>query len=186
MIIEIPKAISPEQCRNIRQAVAPFIAGAEQNTYNRDGKTVSISRTPELVEVDRYLLNLFGRVQENVIAQRYRPPSQYGSADSGYEYHLYGPQEVCHFHADHEVSDGSDKTSLRYASVTLHLNTVNEGGELVFPAQNKKVKTEEGKIVIFPPYGMFGHYTTPSDEPREVIVTWFVYGNVHVRRNECD
>jgi hypothetical protein len=71
---------------------------------------------------------------------------------------------------------------LRYASVTLHLNTVHEGGELVFPAQNKKVKTEEGKIVIFPPYGMFGHYTTPSEEPREVVVTWFIYANMVVRR----
>lgn len=185
MIIEIPRAISSEDCSYIKQSVAPFITQAEQNTYNRDGKTVNISKTPELAEVDRYLLNLFGRVQENVIAQRYRPPPQYGSADSGYEYHIYGPQEVCHFHADHEFSDKSYATLLRYASITLHLSTVHDGGELVFPAQNKQVKTEEGKIVIFPPYGMFGHYTTPSDEPREVIVTWFVYGDIHIRRNEC-
>jgi hypothetical protein len=182
MIIEIPRAISSEDCSYIKRSVAPLITQAEQNTYNRDGKTVNISKTPELKQVDGYLLNLFRRVQENVIAQRYRLPTECISADSGYEYHLYGPNEVCHFHADTEFSTNTQETHLRYASVTLHLNTVHEGGELVFPAQNKKVKTEEGKIVIFPPYGMFGHYTTPSEEPREVVVTWFIYANMVVRR----
>jgi len=60
---------------------------------------------------------------------------------------------------------------------------VHEGGELVFPVQNKKIKTEVGKIVVFPPYGMYQHYTTPSDEPREVIVSWFVYNNLTVCKN---
>jgi hypothetical protein len=57
---------------------------------------------------------------------------------------------------------------------------VHEGGELIFPEQNKSIKTEEGKLVIFPPYGMYGHYTTPSNEPREVIVAWFVYDGINV------
>jgi hypothetical protein len=71
-------------------------------------------------------------------------------------------------------------TLLRYASVILHLNTVREGGELVFPEQNVKIQTEEGKLVVFPPYGMYGHYTTPSNETREVIVSWFVYNGINV------
>jgi hypothetical protein len=160
--------------------VTPFLSHSEQNTYNRDGKTVNITKTPNLAEIDNFLLQLFGRVQENVIQQRYRPSNP--SADSGYEYHLYSPNEVCHFHADYEFTEDTEQSFLRYASVTLHLNTVHNGGELVFPAQNKQIKTEEGKIVIFPPYGMFGHYTTPSEEPREVIVTWFIYKNLILRR----
>jgi hypothetical protein len=83
---------------------------------------------------------------------------------------------VCHTHSDGEAVSGL----LRYASVVMHLNTIEEGGELVFPNQNKSVKTEEGKVVIFPPYGMFEHYSTPADVAREVIVTWFVYNNVRV------
>jgi predicted 2-oxoglutarate/Fe(II)-dependent dioxygenase YbiX len=182
MIIEIPKAITSEQCQRIREAVRPFLTHSEQNTYNRDGKTVNISKILELKELDDFLLQLFIRVQENVILQRYKPPTECTFADSGYEYHFYDANEVCHFHSDTEFSNTTQETLLRYASVTLHLNTVHNGGELVFPAQNKKVKTEEGKIVIFPPYGMFGHYTTPSEEPREVVVTWFVYKNMIVRR----
>lgn len=183
MIIEIPNAVTREQCSFIREAVKPFLVFSNQNTYNRDGKTVNITRTPELCEIDNFLAEVFVRVRRNVLQQRYRPPPEAGSGDSGYEYHMYGANEVCHFHADHEFHDGSQETMLRYASVTLHLNTVHSGGEVVFPTQNKSVKTEEGKLVIFPPYGMFGHYTTPSEEPREVVVTWFVYQNLIVRRN---
>lgn len=157
--------------KDIKEAVKPFINNARLSTYNRDGKTVSLSTIPELGHIDNCLHQLFARVQAEVIVHRYKPP--FPSADSGYEYHLYQPGEVCHYHADGEISSEND--FIRYASVTLHLNTIEEGGELIFPAQNKKVKTEAGKIVVFPPYGIFGHYTTPSQEPREVIVTWFVY-----------
>ena len=182
MIIEIKNALTKEQCSYIRDAVRPFTLNAEQSTFNRDGKTVNITRTPELKEVDDFLAKLFERVRRNVIQHRYKPPSEGGSGDSGYEYHSYGPQEVCHFHSDHEFHDSAEETLLRYASVTVHLNTVSEGGEIVFPSQNKTIKTEEGKILVFPPYGMFGHYTTPSEEPREVIVTWFVYKDIFVKR----
>jgi hypothetical protein len=178
MIIEIPNAVSSEECQFIKNAAAPFLAASEKNAYNRDGKTVNLTAIPELNEVDVFLLKLFKRVQDNVVQNRYKPPL--ASADSGYEYHLYGPNEICHYHADHEFSATSGKALLRYASVTLHLNTLHEGGELIFPSQNKKIKTEEGKIVIFPPYGMFGHYTTPSEEPRHVVVTWFVYEGITV------
>jgi len=182
MIIEIPRAITSEQCSFIKEAVTPFLLNAEQHTYNRDGKTVNITRIPELREVDNFLNNFFKTIYEKIIFHRFRPMNEFLSGDSGYEYHLYGPNEVCNYHADGEIHDNSQETMLRYASVTLHLNTVHKGGELVFPAQNKSVKTEEGKIVVFPPYGMFGHYTTPSQEQREVIVTWFVYKNVIIRR----
>lgn len=185
MIIEIPNAVTKEECFFIRNAVAPFAVNSKQTAYNRDGKTVHITRTPELQSVDRFLVNLFAKIKEEVLKYRYRPPTELGSGDSGYEYHIYAPNEVLHFHADHEFSSNEEETLLRYASVALHLNTVSDGGELVFPAQNKSVKTEEGKIVIFPPYGMFGHYTTPSKEPREVIVTWFVYEHIIAKKTRC-
>lgn len=178
MIIEIPNAVGSNELTQIKQAVKPFIEEAKTTAYNRDGKTVLISTNPKLKDIDVYLHNLFVKVQEDVISQRYKP--MFPSADTGYEYHLYRPGDVCHHHADGEINLQSDEAFVRYASVTLHLNTVKDGGELVFPNQNKKVKTEAGKIVVFPPYGMFGHYTTPSEEPREVVVTWFVYNGIKV------
>ena len=44
----------------------------------------------------------------------------------------------------------------------------------------KSRKTVKGKVVIFPPYGMYGHYVTPSSTPREVIVSWFVYQGITI------
>ena len=174
MIIEIPNALSTDKVNEIKEAVYPFIPKVTHNAAQyRDGKTVCISFIPELTHIDQYLHNFFITLHNTVVKQRYYP--QFPSADSGYEYHVYGPGEICNYHADGELSGKSPDAKIRYASVVLHLNTIEEGGELVFPSQNKKIKTEAGKIVIFPPYGSFGHYTTPAKEPREVIVTWFVY-----------
>lgn len=179
MILEFPNYLDLETTKQIRDAVKPFISYKKETAYNRDGNTVYITKIAELKDLDNKLHEIFIKIQSDVIQQRYKP--QYASADSGYEYHLYNPNDICHYHADGEFSDLRDeKTLLRYASVVLHLNTVHEGGELVFPGQNKSIKTEEGKLVIFPPYGMYGHYTTPSNEPREVIVTWFVYDGINV------
>jgi hypothetical protein len=182
MILEFPNYISADITKKIRDSVKPFIDTSKPTMYNRDGYTVGISKTLELKDLDNELHDIFSKIQENIVKQRYSPI--FNSGDSGYEYHLYNPNNICHYHADGEFSDEiSNKTLLRYASVVLHLNTVHEGGELIFPEQNKSIKTEEGKLVIFPPYGMYGHYTTPSNEPREVIVTWFVYNGITVNKN---
>lgn len=173
MIIELPNFVSRDITARVRDAVAPFLESPDDvyGTY-RDGKTVSISQIEALKPIDVELQRIFTAVQETIVARRYNP--QRRSADSGYEYHKYAPGDVCHYHSDGELVDGF----IRYASVVLHLNTLESGGELVFPNQNKTVKTEEGKIVVFPPYGMFGHYTTPATQPREVVVCWFIYGDV--------
>ena len=175
MIIELPNYISnqdidfiTESCRKIAKntIITPG--------YNRDGITIEITATPHVKEVDNKIHNIMDTIQEKIIEYRYKPP--FKSGDSGYEYHCYNPGDVCHFHADGEVMKGF----LRYASVIIHLTTNKEGGELIFPSQNKVVKTEKGKVVIFPPYGMFGHYVTPSNTPREVIVSWFVYQGITI------
>jgi hypothetical protein len=184
MIIELPNYIPENIINNIKEQVRPCIPQTKQHAYNRDGRTVYISEKENLKNLDAQLNNIFTNIQVNVVADRYKP--RFSSGDTGYEYHLYDPQDICHIHADGEIvfNKRTPNTALlRYASVIIHLNTIHDGGELVFPAQNKKIKTELGKVVIFPPYDMYQHYTTPSDEPREVIVSWFVYNNFTVYKN---
>jgi len=182
MILEYPNYISTEAVKRIRESVKPFINTSKSTEYNRDGYTVDISKILELKDLDNELHNIFLKIQKNIVQQRYSPI--YESGDSGYQYHIYNPNDICRYHIDGEVSDiTAQQTLLRYASVVIHLNTVTEGGELVFPNQNKSIKTEEGKLVVFPPYGMFGHYTTPSNQVREVLVSWFVYTGLTVNRN---
>jgi predicted 2-oxoglutarate/Fe(II)-dependent dioxygenase YbiX len=183
MIIELPNYVDIDFIEEIKNNVTPFIPTETTHRYYRDGKSVYISKTPELQALDNKLQNFFSLLGKEVIRPRYTP--QYKSGDTGYEYHIYEPGQICHTHFDGEVASGSNPNNeavscLRYASVVVHLNTPKDGGEIVFPAQNKKIKTEAGKVVIFPPYGMYQHYTTPSDDPREVLVTWFVYSNVSV------
>ena len=183
MIIEIPNYLNTEIIKNIKEAVKPYIFKENSTTYNRDGNTVNITEIAELKELDNKLHTLFTDIQQNVIAQRFKP--QFSSADTGYEYHIYHAGDICHYHGDGEVVSVKNKHSLlRYASVVLHLNTVHQGGELVFPSIDKRIKTEEGKLVVFPPYGMFGHYTTPSNEDREILVSWFVYNNLSVIKTD--
>jgi hypothetical protein len=179
LILEFPNYLSAETVKVIKETVKSFTPQKKQARYNREGNTVLITFIPELKELDSKLHKIFIKIQADIVQPKYKPTFE--SADAGYEYHIYHPKDVCHPHVDGEMHRAQDNiTLLRYASVILHLNTVYEGGELVFPEQNVKIKTEEGKLVIFPPYGMYSHYTTPSNEPREVIVTWFVYNNVNV------
>jgi len=181
VIIELPEYVDKDTTKKIRELASSYFSNHGEYKYGtyRDGKSIFITNLAgqyaELKELDDVLHRIYDGLQGTILSRRFRPQN-YGSADSGYEYHRYEPGDIAHSHADGECADGL----LRYASVVLHLNTIEDGGELVFPAQNKSVKTEEGKVVIFPPYGMFEHYSTPADVAREVIVTWFVYDKVRV------
>ncbi len=182
MIIELPNFVSNDVCKSLKKRIAlqKDSDQAAMNMYNRDGLTINVSGNEKLKDVDAELLVIFNEVQERIVQQRYKPSCP--SADSGYEYHKYGPGMICHHHIDGEFSQAEkDGSLLRYASVILHLNTVDEGGELIFPSHDKKIKTEEGKIVVFPPAGSYGHYTSPSKKEREVIVTWFVYSGIVIK-----
>ena len=177
MILEFPNYISPELIKKIKDLVSPFIDSSKPTEYNRDGYSVHISNIKELIELDNELHFMFNEIHKNIVAPRYNP--QLSSGDSCYAYHIYNPNDICRYHADGEAVDGF----LRYASVVINLNTVTDGGELVFPNQNKSIKSEEGKLIVFPPYGMYGHYTTPSSQPREVLVSWFIYKDIRIQNN---
>lgn len=177
MILEYKNYVSSELVEEIRQKAAPFLDTIHKETmYNRDGLTVNITKTKELQELDVKLSVLFKILANDVVANRFKP--QFSSGDSGYEYHLYRPGDICHHHADGEVSN----KLLRYATVILFLTDSNDG-ELVFPAQNIEIKPEKGKVVVFPPSGVFSHYSKPSVEKREILMTWFIYNNLTVSTN---
>jgi len=189
MIFELPNFVSQKDLDVINLEIGKVynnqdIAHRNLNSY-RDGKTIAISDEKELMHIDELLVPIFDKVS-NFVSRRYSPCFGFESADTGYEFHRYNAGEVCHMHADGEVTfsrqNKLEESLLRFASIVLHLNTPRTGGEIVFPTLNKTVKTEAGKVVIFPPYGFATHYTTESCDVRDVIVTWFVYKNLLVRQ----
>lgn len=185
MIFSIQNAVPKELLEKIKHEVSDELLIRKQNVfgrYNRVGKTLNISNTPELKELDTELHLFITTLCKKFVAYRFKP--QFASGDSGYEFHRYESGDMCFVHADGECAFGDDITAqLRYATVILHLNTVESGGETVFPNQNMSFKTIEGQVLVFPPYGSFPHYVTPSSERRDIVMTWLVYTGVTVSRN---
>lgn len=190
MIYELPNFITEAQLEKIYAHLAPQLTNENQEyTYKqgsyRDGQSIFISQNESLKDLDSFLLaEVFNsELLSGFINRRYAP--NWPTGDSGYEFHRYAPGDLCHIHSDGEVPFHDTKSGevlLRFASVVLHLNTPSSGGDLIFPGLNKTVKTEARKLVIFPPYGFAQHYTTESSDNRDVVVTWFVYKNLLVRR----
>jgi hypothetical protein len=71
MIIEIPNYVDIDVINEIKKQVQPFLPANKNSTYNRDGKTVDISKTPELNELDKKISALFKKIQRNQV----RPPN---------------------------------------------------------------------------------------------------------------
>jgi len=181
MIFELPNFVSKEELDFINTRINSYTDtyGIEmkQNSY-RDGGTLIISNDERFLELDKFLHGIFASPKLlGFINRRYRPLLSTG--DSGYEFHRYSPGNICNVHGDGEVTfnkiEQKEQSLIRFLSVVLHLNTPANGGELIFPELNRIIKTEAGKMVLFPPYNFVQHYTNPSTDSRDVIVTWFVY-----------
>ena len=58
----------------------------------------------------------------------------------------------------------------------LYLNDIDEGGETEFLYQGKKLKPEQGKVVIFPCGFTFPHRGNPIYKGEKYIITgWYTY-----------
>ena len=64
-------------------------------------------------------------------------------------------------HYDSEIDYKDNREELRRFAVLIYLNNSFEGGELIFPVQNKTVVPEPGLLLIFPTSFMYPHFTTP-------------------------
>jgi hypothetical protein len=185
MFIEIPNFLDKNEIEYLRTNLRNFDKekGELSDYQNREGLTIQITKStdPQLKMIDTVLFEIFNKICNDVVIPNYSP--SYKIADSGYEYHCYGPNQICKLHADGEfikTMGVHEKSFLRFASVTLHLTTNTNGGDVIFPKQEKRFKTEAGKLLVWPPYGNYTHYTEPSTEEREIIVSWLLYDGISV------
>src|SRR6056300_312185 len=68
----------------------------------------------------------------------------------------------------------SSQQPVRILSCIICLNDDYEGGELIFPSQNRTIKLKKGQILLFPPYWTHPHYSEKlkNNTFRYTINTW--------------
>lgn len=184
MIFAVQNALPAELIKEIKYQTANWLSVKKENplgvAYNRVGDTITLAKHTEFADIDARLNMFLQEFFADVVAHRYKP--EFAVGDSGFEYHKYGVGDGCFLHQDGATAfkRGESNSLLRFATIVMHLNTVDVGGETIFPMQNKSFKTIEGQVLVFPPYGTHPHYVTPSGQQREILMTWMVYSGINV------
>ena len=179
-IYERPNALPADWCREI---IRRFEEKTDQQNPGRIGQTVdenlSIKKTTDLVvsgrpdwqDVDQ----LFFRAMAAALRE-FRETFPYFKGpfkDMGYQVQRYLPGEYYHWHID----GGSHAFSQRQLVALWYLNDVpGPGGETEFLYQEVKVRPEEGKLVLFPPFWTHEHRAAELHAGvKYIATTWVVF-----------
>ena len=172
MFLEVHNCFSNEECDEISSRCGALIQKNKMNyELNREGNTVQFPEHPKIRDLWELISKRLMHYYFNKVMLVYNLGS-IPVADSGIAFHRYKPGDKLYNHADEIFSRNSEKINPRLLSVVVCL-TDNEDSELVFPRQNKKIKTEKGKLICFLPNNCFEHYmNNNSNKDRDVLVTW--------------
>ena len=78
------------------------------------------------------------------------------------------------FHSWHYENTGL-QVSARKLVIQLYLNTIEEGGETEFLYINKRIKAEQGRLIIFPAAFTHTHRGNPPiGQDKYIVSTWAV------------
>ncbi len=173
-------ALAPEVCREI---IRRFEAHPEDQYEGRIGQRAvqdrSIKKSTDLVvsgkahwqDIDRVL---FGSLAAALRAFRTRFPFFGGRfKDMGYGVQRTRPGEHYHWHID----GGSHEFSQRQLVAIWYLNDVpGPGGETEFRFQHLRIRPEEGKLLLFPPFWTHEHRgVTLERGVKYIATTWVVF-----------
>ncbi|WJW74334.1 2OG-Fe(II) oxygenase [Thiohalobacter sp. IOR34] len=179
-IFEKPGALPGFLCRDM---IARFEASEEEQYAGRIGQTrhqdQQIKRTTDLVvsgkphwqDVDRNLFRSLG-----LALKEFREAFPYFKGpfkDMGYQIQRYQPGEYYQWHID----GGSHEFAQRQLVALWYLNDVpGPGGETEFLFQEVKVRPEEGKLVLFPPFWTHEHRAVKLEQGvKYIATTWVVF-----------
>ncbi len=179
-IFERPDALPRELCRDI---VRRFEAATGEQYAGRIGQTQnlddSIKRSTDLVvsgkphwqDVDRALFRSLGAALTEFRRTYtfFRGPFR----DMGYAVQRTLPGEFYHWHID----GGSHEFSQRQLVAVWYLNDVaGPGGETEFLHQGVRIRPEEGKLLLFPPFWTHEHRgATLQAGVKYIATTWVCF-----------
>lgn len=179
-IYEKQDALPPEACNEM---IRRFEEYRDEQYLGRIGQLVqedtSIKKSTDLVvsgkehwkDVDRALFYSLG-----MAIKEFRETFTYFKGpfkDMGYAIQRTLPGEHYHWHID----GGSHEFSQRQLVAVWYLNDVpGPGGETEFLFQDVKVKPEQGKLILFPPFWTHEHRgVTLQAGVKYIATTWVVF-----------
>ena len=174
-IYERPSALPPGFCEEV---IRRFEANPEQQRQGVIGQLgdedSSIKRTMDLVVSDKDEWKDVDQIFFRCVAaalREFREAFPYFKGpfkDLGYQVQRYLPGEYYHWHID----GGSHQFSQRQLVVIWYLNDVpGPGGETEFLYQDVRIRPEQGKMVLFPPFWTHEHRAVELREGAKYIAT---------------
>lgn len=179
-IYEKKNALPADICKEM---IRRFEAQTDDQYEGRVGQTVSkdrsIKKTTDIFtsgkeqwkDIDKELFRSLGNA---IIEFRETYPFFKGPfKDIGYNLQRYEAGEYYHWHIDSGSHDFAD----RQLVALWYLNDVEgPGGETEFSMQQVKVKPEEGKLVLFPPFWTHEHRAVTLEKGvKYIATTWVVF-----------
>jgi len=179
-IYERPKTIPADWCDEM---IRRFEAHPEQQNQGRIGQTqgldAEVKRTMDLVvsgredwkDIDQVFFRCMGAALAEI--RETFPFFKGPFKDMGYQIQRYLPGEFYHWHID----GGSHEFSQRQLVAIWYLNDVlPPGGETEFLYQDVRIRPEQGKMVVFPPFWTHEHRSaTLQTGVKYIATTWVVF-----------
>ncbi len=178
-IYEVPRALPADVCREM---IRRFEERREQQYAGRIGQeqqeSAAIKKTTDLrisgredwADIDKLLT----RSLTAAFAQ-FRAMFPFFAAnafkDLGYNLQRYRAGEYYHWHVD----SGPGEFMTRQLVALWYLNDVaGPGGETEFPLQDIRLRPEEGKLVLFPPFWTHVHRAVTVEHGTKYIATTWI------------
>jgi Rps23 Pro-64 3,4-dihydroxylase Tpa1-like proline 4-hydroxylase len=172
----LPKDVCQEMIRRFEkhddeQYIGRIGQGAAEDNSIKRSTDLVISGKPHWKDLDQALFRSLGAV-----IKQFRETYPYFGGpfkDMGYAIQRTNPGEFYHWHID----GGSHEFSHRQLVAVWYLNDVpGPGGETEFKFQNVKIKPEQGKLVLFPPFWTHEHRgVTLESGIKYIATTWVIF-----------
>jgi hypothetical protein len=179
-IFQRPGALPPDFCREVIRRFEANPDYQRQGVVGQLGETrTDVKRTTDVVVSDKDdwkdLDQIFFR-SVSAALREFRERFEFFRGpfkDIGYQVQRYLPGEFYRWHVD----GGSHQFSQRQLVALWYLNDVPApGGETEFLYQGLKVRPEEGKLILFPPFWTHEHRACEVVEGvKYIATTWIVF-----------
>lgn len=132
-----------------------------------------LSNNPKFEDLS---MELLGKVSEYVESYRQHNniaffPTQCHNEEVRMKKYFAGTEDDFKYHAD----VGDYASARRFLVCFFYLNTVEEGGETVFPDYNTSIKPVQGRLAVFPPFWTHPHQAQPAVSNDKYIVGTYLH-----------